>query len=54
MLLGCDAEQRVVEGLLQRARGGRSAVLVLCGEPGIGKIALLGYAERSAGDMTVL
>jgi DNA-binding CsgD family transcriptional regulator len=54
MLLGREAEQRVVEGLLQKARGGRSAVLVLRGEPGIGKTALLDYAERSAGDMTVL
>jgi DNA-binding CsgD family transcriptional regulator len=54
MLLGRDAEQRVVDELLQKARGGRSAVLVLRGEPGIGKTALLGYAERSAGNMTVL
>ena len=54
MLLGRDAEQRVVDELLRTARGGRSAVLVLRGEPGIGKTALLGYAERSAGDMTIL
>jgi len=54
MLLGREAEQRVVDELLQKARGGRSGVLVLRGEPGIGKTALLGYAERSAGDMTVL
>jgi DNA-binding CsgD family transcriptional regulator len=54
MLLGREPEQCVVDELLQKARGGRSAVLVLRGEPGIGKTALLGYAERSAGDMTVL
>jgi DNA helicase TIP49 (TBP-interacting protein) len=54
MLLGREAEQRVVDEMLQKARGGRSAVLVLRGEPGIGKTALLGYAERGAGDMTVL
>ena len=54
MLLGREAEQRVVDELLQTARGGRSAVLVLRGEPGIGKTTLLDYAERSAGDMTVL
>jgi DNA-binding CsgD family transcriptional regulator len=54
MLLGREAEQRVVDDLLRGARGGRSAVLVLHGEPGIGKTALLGYAAGSAGDMTVL
>jgi DNA-binding CsgD family transcriptional regulator len=54
MLLGREAEQRVVDEMLDKARGGRGAVLVLRGEPGIGKTALLGYAECSAGDMTVL
>jgi DNA-binding CsgD family transcriptional regulator len=54
MLLGREAEQRVVDELLQTARGGRSAVLVFRGEAGIGKTTLLDYAERSAGDMTVL
>ena len=54
MLLGRDAEQRVLDDLLHRARAGRSAVLVLRGEPGIGKTALLGYAEAGARGMTVL
>jgi DNA-binding CsgD family transcriptional regulator len=54
MLLGREAEQRVIDELLRTAQGGRSAVLVFRGEPGIGKTALLDYAERSAGDMTVL
>ena len=54
MLLGREAEQRVLDDLLRSARGGRSAVLVLHGEPGIGKTALLGYAADRAGDMTVL
>jgi DNA-binding CsgD family transcriptional regulator len=54
MLLGREAEQRAVDELLQTARSGRSAVLVLRGEPGIGKTALLGYAERTAAGMTVL
>jgi DNA-binding CsgD family transcriptional regulator len=54
MLLGRDAEQRVLDDLLRTARGGRSAVLVLHGEPGIGKTALLGYAEGRAEGMTVL
>jgi DNA-binding CsgD family transcriptional regulator len=54
MLLGRQTEQRVVDELLQKARGGHSAVLVLRGESGIGKTALLDYAEGNAGDMTVL
>ncbi len=54
MLLGRDAEQRVLDDLLRTARGGRSAVLVLHGESGIGKTALLGYAEGHAEGMTVL
>jgi DNA-binding CsgD family transcriptional regulator len=54
MLLGREAEQRVVDELLQSARAGRSAVLVLRGEPGIGKSALLGYARSRAEGMTVL
>ncbi|MBV9048875.1 MAG: AAA family ATPase [Solirubrobacterales bacterium] len=54
MLVGREGEQRVVDELLQRARAGRSAVLVLRGEPGIGKSALLGYAQQQGGGMTVL
>lgn len=54
MLLGRQAEQLVVDELLQSARAGRSAVLVLRGEPGIGKTALLGYAQCCAEGMTVL
>jgi DNA-binding CsgD family transcriptional regulator len=39
-----------VEGVLGRARGGSSAVLVVRGEPGIGKTALVEYAAgRAAG-----
>jgi DNA-binding CsgD family transcriptional regulator len=54
MLLGREAEQRVVDELLESARAGRSAVLVVRGEPGIGKSALLGYAQSGAEGMTVL
>src|SRR6516225_3560627 len=49
-LAGRDAESARLDRLLADARAGRSAVLVLRGEPGIGKTALLGYAaERAAG-----
>jgi DNA-binding CsgD family transcriptional regulator len=54
MLVGRDTEQRTLDALLQRARDERSAALVLRGEPGIGKTALLGYAVGAARDMTVL
>ena len=40
----------MLDGLLERVCGGRSAVLVLRGEAGIGETALLGYlTERAAG-----
>jgi DNA-binding CsgD family transcriptional regulator len=44
------AESARLDRLLADARAGRSAVLVLRGEPGIGKTAVLGYAAgRAAG-----
>lgn len=42
------------DGFLKRARGGKSSVLVVCGEPGIGKTALLDYATNSALGFRVL
>ena len=49
-LYGRRRECAALDGLLDRVRGGRSAVLVLRGEAGIGKSALLGYlTERAAG-----
>jgi predicted ATP-dependent serine protease len=52
--VGRQAEQRTLDALLDSARADRSAVLVLRGLPGIGKTALLSYAEERAGDMRVL
>ncbi|MFI2561752.1 AAA family ATPase [Nocardia farcinica] len=56
MLYGRQAEQARIDRLLADARAGRSGALVLRGEPGIGKTALLDYAAaqglptvRSAG-----
>ncbi|MEV0201758.1 AAA family ATPase, partial [Nonomuraea sp. NPDC050691] len=50
MLYGRAAEQAQVDRLLANARSGRSGVLVVRGQPGIGKTALLGHlAERAAG-----
>ncbi|MFG1998539.1 ATP-binding protein [Spirillospora sp. NPDC048911] len=53
-LYGRDEEQATIERLLQHARAGQSGVLVVRGEAGIGKSALLGVAESSATDMRVL
>jgi DNA-binding CsgD family transcriptional regulator len=54
MLLGREREQTVLGGLLQDAREGRSAVLAIAGEPGIGKSALLAFAHEQAHGMNVL
>jgi DNA-binding CsgD family transcriptional regulator/tetratricopeptide (TPR) repeat protein len=54
MLLGRDAEQRQLSLLLAQARAGHSGVLILRGEPGIGKTALLDYAASCAGPMRIL
>ena len=45
----CQPQQCLaLDGLLADVREGRSLPLVVCGEPGIGKTALLGYAADSA------
>ena len=54
MLVGREAERRRLDGLLDDARAEQSAVLVLRGAPGIGKTALLEYAQAQATDMKVL
>jgi DNA-binding CsgD family transcriptional regulator len=49
-LLGREAECELIDRLIARAVIGRSGVVVLRGEAGIGKSALLGYAcERAEG-----
>ena len=47
-LLDRYGERAAVDGALDQARAGRSAVLVVRGEPGIGKTALLDYAAGRA------
>src|SRR5436305_1370484 len=54
MLLGREDERLALDRLLAVARGGRSGVLALVGEPGIGKTALLDYAGERADGMRVL
>lgn len=52
-LLGRHSECAELETLLDRARGGRSGVLVLRGEPGIGKTALLQYLVGAASEFNI-
>ena len=54
MLRGRRDECAVLDGLLDGARTGQSGVLVLRGEAGVGKTALVEYAIESAADLTVL
>ncbi|HMG99678.1 MAG TPA: AAA family ATPase, partial [Gaiellales bacterium] len=54
MLVGRDSERAAIERLLADARVGTSGVLVVSGEPGIGKSSLLAYAAAAAHEMRVL
>jgi DNA-binding CsgD family transcriptional regulator len=54
MLYGRDAQRAQIGALLDGARASHSGVLVIRGEPGIGKTALLEDARDRAGDMEVL
>jgi DNA-binding CsgD family transcriptional regulator/tetratricopeptide (TPR) repeat protein len=48
VLLGRASEREALDGLLDNVRGGQSAVLVIRGEAGVGKTALLRYCARQA------
>ncbi len=54
MIVGRSEELEVIDRLLDEAREGRSACLVLRGEPGIGKTSLLDAAAERASGLTVL
>jgi DNA-binding CsgD family transcriptional regulator len=54
VLLGRVAECAQVDRLLAAARAGTSGALLIRGDPGVGKTALLRYAAEHAEDMTVL
>lgn len=51
MLVGRGTERRTIERLLAAARVGSSGVLVIAGEPGIGKTSLLDAARAEATGM---
>ncbi|RMI29192.1 LuxR family transcriptional regulator [Nocardia stercoris] len=54
LLYGRDVEHARIGELLDRARAGHSGALVLRGDPGIGKTALLDDAAATAGELRVL
>ena len=53
-LFGRRTETAALDGVLARAADGEGCGLVLWGEPGIGKSALLDYAVEAAAEATVL
>src|SRR4051794_15354296 len=53
VLLGRAAERELLDGLLENVRAGQSAVLVVRGEAGVGKTALLHYCARQAAGFRV-
>ncbi|TMR90127.1 AAA family ATPase [Nonomuraea basaltis] len=53
-MLGRDNETELLESLLRHAAEGHGGGVVLHGEPGIGKTALLSYAEELAAGFQVL
>jgi DNA-binding CsgD family transcriptional regulator len=54
MLIGREVERLRVDRALESARRGRSDVLLLAGEPGVGKTSLLRYAIEHAEAMNVV
>src|SRR3954447_2194256 len=53
-LLGRRSECQTFDWLLEAVRGGESRALVVRGEPGVGKTALLQYAIDSASQLRVV
>lgn len=54
MLLDRRSERRALRELIDEVRNGRSRTLVIRGEPGVGKTALLDDLIEGAGDLTVV
>src|ERR671921_846674 len=53
VLLGRARERELLDRMLDNVRGGQSAVLVMRGEAGVGKTALLHYCARQAAGFRV-
>jgi AAA ATPase domain len=54
VLLDREAERATLDTLLTDLRSGRGRALVVRGEPGVGKSALLEYVAGAAADMRVI
>ncbi|HYO40933.1 MAG TPA: AAA family ATPase [Nocardioidaceae bacterium] len=54
MIVGREPERHLLGALVEGARGGSAGTLVVRGEPGVGKSALLDDLVARAGDTTVL
>jgi len=54
VLHGRRGEREALDRLLEAVRGGQSRVLVMCGEPGVGKTALLESAIESASGFRIM
>ncbi|GGE95893.1 helix-turn-helix transcriptional regulator [Mycetocola zhadangensis] len=54
VLVGRDAELAVLRAILERASGGDAATLLVTGDPGVGKTALVRGVKRLAGSVTEL
>src|SRR5262245_8250155 len=54
MLYGRDTERAQIGALLEDARASRSGALIVRGEPGVGKTALLEDTRERAADMHIL
>src|SRR3712207_9406968 len=54
MLVGRERERERVERLVSDARAGRSGAILVHGDPGIGKTAVLEHARESATGFRVL
>jgi DNA-binding CsgD family transcriptional regulator len=53
-LLGRQAERAALDRVLEAARAGRSGVLIVRGEPGLGKTTLLEETVAAAGDLRLV
>src|SRR5262249_12849337 len=54
VLVGRDSELAVLESLIARTEAGQGGIVLLCGEPGVGKTSLARSGAERANDATLL